>query len=42
MIEACIGTLMRGRLFERDIFTGRFVTAAGAGSVARALLFKRL
>ncbi|MCA1998113.1 MAG: 2Fe-2S iron-sulfur cluster binding domain-containing protein, partial [Armatimonadetes bacterium] len=30
MIEACIRTLMQGRLFERDIFTERFLTAADA------------
>lgn len=28
MIEACIGTLMRGRLFEKHIFTERFLTAS--------------
>jgi phenol hydroxylase P5 protein len=42
MIEACIGTLMRGRLFEADIFTERFVTAGDAGSATRSPLFKRL
>ena len=42
MIDACIGTLMRGRLFERDIFTERFVTSADAGPSSRSPLFKRL
>ncbi|MGD9600933.1 MAG: NADH:ubiquinone reductase (Na(+)-transporting) subunit F [Gammaproteobacteria bacterium] len=43
MIEACIRTLMQGRLFERDIFTEKFLTAAdGAQAAARSPLFKRL
>jgi phenol hydroxylase P5 protein len=43
MIEACIGVLMKGRLFERDIFTERFSTVAdGASSLAKSPLFKRL
>jgi len=42
MIEACIGTLMRGRLFEADIFTERFVTAGDASSATRSPLFRRL
>lgn len=43
MIEACIRSLMKGRLFERDIFTEKFVTAAdGESSLARSPLFKRL
>jgi phenol hydroxylase P5 protein len=43
MIEACIRSLMKGRLFERDIFTERFVTAAdGEASLAKSPLFKRL
>lgn len=43
MIEACIRSLMKGRLFERDIFTERFVTAAdGEESLAKSPLFKRL
>jgi phenol/toluene 2-monooxygenase (NADH) P5/A5 len=41
MIEACIRSLMKGRLFERDIFTERFVTAAD-GESAKSPLFKRL
>ncbi len=43
MIEAVIRALMRGRLFERDIFTERFVTQSdGEAALARTPLFKRL
>jgi phenol/toluene 2-monooxygenase (NADH) P5/A5 len=41
MVEACIGTLMQGRLFERDIFTEKFLSAADAQG-ARSPLFQRL
>ena len=41
MIEACVATLMQGRLFERDIYTERFLSAADAQS-ARSPLFKRV
>lgn len=41
MIEACIGTLMQGRLYERDIYTERFLSAADAGNT-RSALFKRI
>ncbi len=41
MVEACIGALMQGRLFERDIYTEKFLSAADAGS-ARSPLFKRI
>lgn len=41
MIEACIATLMQGRLFERDIYTEKFLSAADAGN-ARSALFKRI
>lgn len=41
MIEACIGALMQGRLFERDIYTEKFLSAADAGT-ARSPLFKRV
>lgn len=41
MIEACIGTLMQGRLFERDIYTEKFLSAADAQQ-ARSPLFKRV
>jgi len=43
MIEACIATLMQGRLFEQDIHTERFFTAADAGAPARrSPLFKNI
>ena len=43
MIEACIRVLMQGRLFERDIYTEKFLTAADAGQAsARSPLFKRI
>lgn len=41
MIEACIRTLMQGRLFERDIHTEKFISAADAQQV-RSPLFKSL
>jgi len=41
MIDACIGALMQGRLFEKDIFTERFISAADAQQVRRPL-FKRI
>lgn len=43
MIEACIRTLMQGRLFERDIFTEKFLTSAdGANALARSPLFRSI
>lgn len=43
MIEACISTLMQGRLFERDIFTEKFLTSAdGESALARSPLFRNL
>ena len=41
MIEACISTLMQGRLFERDIYTEKFISAADANQT-RSPLFKRV
>ena len=41
MIEACITTLMQGRLFERDISTEKFFSAADAQQV-RSPLFKKV
>lgn len=41
MIDACIATLMQGRLFERDIYTERFISAADAQQV-RSPLFRKL
>lgn len=43
MIEATIGALMKGRLFEKDIYTEKFVTAGDAdAALARSPLFKRI
>lgn len=45
MVEACIRALMQGRLFERDIYTEKFLSAAdadGAQGMARSPLFRRL
>lgn len=41
MIEACIATLMQGRLFERDIYTEKFISAADAQQV-RSPLFRTI
>ena len=41
MIEACLSTLMQGRLFEKDIYTEKFFSAADAQQV-RSPLFKRI
>ena len=41
MIDACITTLIQGRLFERDIYTEKFLSAADAERV-RSPLFKAL
>ena len=41
MVEACIGVLMQGRLFERDIYTERFLSAADANA-QRSPLFRRV
>jgi phenol/toluene 2-monooxygenase (NADH) P5/A5 len=40
MIEACIKTLMQGRLFERDIYTEKFLSAADANAAAKSPLFR--
>jgi phenol hydroxylase P5 protein len=42
MIEACIRTLMKGRLFEQDIFTEKFLTAKDAEEKPRSPVFRRL
>lgn len=39
MIDSCISTLMQGRLYERDIYTEKFISAADAQQV-RSPLFK--
>lgn len=41
MIDACITTLMQGRLFERDIYFEKFICAADAQQV-RSPLFKKI
>lgn len=41
MIEACVGTLMQGRLFECDIYTEKFFSAADAQQM-RSPLFRRI
>ena len=42
MIDACISTLMQGRLFEEHIFMESFLTAAdGAQPARRSALFKK-
>lgn len=43
MIDACTRTLMQGRLFERDIFLERFISADNAAeSARRSPLFKSI
>ena len=43
MIDACITALIRGRLFERDMFMEKFISAADAASTApRSPLFKAI
>lgn len=42
MIESCIAALMQGRLFERDIFTEKFLSAADASQATRSPLFRSL
>jgi phenol/toluene 2-monooxygenase (NADH) P5/A5 len=41
MIEACLTALMQGRLYERDIYAEKFITAADA-SKPRSAFFKRV
>ena len=43
MIDACITALIRGRLFERDMFMEKFISAADTDSAARrSPLFKAI
>jgi len=42
MIEASIRSLMKGRLFEKDIYTEKFVTHADGELATRSPLFKRI
>ncbi|MEO8839724.1 MAG: phenol hydroxylase, partial [Herbaspirillum sp.] len=41
MIDACITTLMQGRLFERDIYTEKFFSAADVQQI-RSPLFRKI
>jgi phenol hydroxylase P5 protein len=41
MIDACITTLMQGRLFERDIYTEKYLSAADA-KATRSPLFRQV
>jgi len=41
MIDACITTLMQGRLFERDIYMEKFISAADSEQT-RSPLFKKI
>lgn len=42
MIDACVRSLMKGRLFEKDIYLESFLTKADAGSLAKSPLYKRI
>lgn len=42
MIEACITTLMQGRLFERDMYMEKFFCAADASQQLKSPLFKNI
>jgi phenol hydroxylase P5 protein len=42
MIEACISSLMKGRLFERDIYMEKFFSAADASQQLKSPLFKNI
>lgn len=42
MIEACVAALMQGRLFEKHIFTEKFLTARDGAEKPKSPVFKRL
>ena len=42
MIEASINSLMKGRLFEKDIFMEKFLTREDGQEVKKSPLFKRI
>lgn len=42
MIEACITTLMQGRLFERDMYMEKFFSAADASQQVKSPLFRNI
>jgi len=37
-----ISTLMQGSLFERDIYTEKFISAVDAANTVRSPLFKKI
>jgi phenol hydroxylase P5 protein len=42
MIEAAITTLMQGRLYERDIYAEKFISAVDSTNTVRSPLFKNI
>jgi phenol hydroxylase P5 protein len=42
MIDACITTLMQGRLFERDMFMENFYSQANQDAISKSPLFKNI
>jgi phenol hydroxylase P5 protein len=42
MIEAAISTLMQGRLYERDIYAEKFISAVDSTNTVRSPLFKKI
>jgi phenol hydroxylase P5 protein len=42
MIEAAISTLMQGRLYERDIYAEKFISAVDSTNTVRSPLFKNI
>jgi phenol hydroxylase P5 protein len=42
MIDAAITALMQGRLFERDIFMEKFITAADGADEQKSALFRKI
>ena len=42
MVDACITTLMQGRLFERDMFMENFYTKDSQEAVSKSPLFKSI
>lgn len=42
MIDACVRSLMKGRLFEKDIHMESFVTKADGAAITKSPLYKRI
>lgn len=42
MVDACVKSLMKGRLFEKDIHMESFVTKADSATVTKSPLYKRI